>query len=75
MLKFNEDKKFDDIELILGQPDSDVGSGIYVLKFELEDGTLITVGTPDKKEVLYIHRSGPGIKELIQIYNKTEPRH
>jgi hypothetical protein len=64
LLKFNEDKKYDDVELILGHPDSDVGSGIYILKYELEDGTLITVGTADKKEVLYIHRSGQGIKDL-----------
>lgn len=30
LLNFNGDKKYEDVEVILGQPDSDVGSGIYV---------------------------------------------
>lgn len=69
----NEESPYDYIESILGQPDEDMGSGMYILEFKLEDGTSITVGTPDKKEVWYIYRTGPGIDDdVIQVYKKAE---
>jgi len=70
--KFNNRKNYDDIETILGLPDSDIGSGIIVLTFNLSDGTTITIGTPDKKEVFYIRHTVPGINGVIEIYKKTE---
>ncbi len=72
--QFKEESPYDYIESILGQPDEDIGSGMYVLEFKLEDGTRITVGTPDKEEVWYIYHTGPGMDDssVVQIYKKTE---
>lgn len=70
--RFNENKHYEYVESILGTPDNDFGSGIYVLEFKLQDGTNIIVGTPDKEAVFYIYRSGPGIRKEVQIYKKTE---
>ncbi len=70
--KYNDKKNYDYIESLLGLPDSDIGSGIFVLTFNLSDETTITIGTPDKNEVFYIKHSGPGIDGTIEIYKKTE---
>ena len=47
---------FDDLVRILGESHMDIGSGIYVLVYRLDQGPSITVGTPDKKKILYVDR-------------------
>ncbi|CAN5258202.1 hypothetical protein BH11CYA1_BH11CYA1_01690 [soil metagenome] len=45
----------DDIIEIAGQPRSDIGSGIHILTYPLEEGGWALVGSPDMKKILYIH--------------------
>jgi len=72
LFQFNEKLHYDYVESILGEPDKDMGSGIYVLEFRLKDKTIVVVGTPDKKEVWYIYRAGLKINDVFQIYEKVE---
>lgn len=37
-----------------GSPDDDIGSGIYVFRYHLADGSIVFVGTPDRKRLLYV---------------------
>ena len=55
LFPFDNSKSYSEIEAILGLPDYDHGSGIYVLYFTLIDSTSIIVGTPDKNSVMYIN--------------------
>ena len=48
---------FEKLSEILGEPDLDIGSGIHIFVYRLGDGTGITVGTPDKKKVMYIEHA------------------
>ncbi|GAA5484391.1 hypothetical protein [Haloferula sargassicola] len=47
---------FDDLVRILGESRMDIGSGIHVFVYTLDQGPSITVGTPDKKKILYVDR-------------------
>jgi hypothetical protein len=49
---------FDELSRILGEPHLDIGSGIHVYVYTLDKGTSLTVGTADKKTVLYVDRGG-----------------
>ena len=55
LFPFDETRCYNEIESILGLPDNDIGSGIYILFFQLKDSTDIIVGTPDKDTVWYMH--------------------
>lgn len=37
-----------------GLPDKDIGSGIHIFIYELEDGSEVWIGTPDAKKILYV---------------------
>ena len=37
----------------LGEPDRDIGSGIYVFVYDLSDGTEIQIGSADGSHILY----------------------
>ena len=39
---------YSDIRSIFGEPDADVGSGIHIYVYNLEDGTQVTIGYTDK---------------------------
>jgi hypothetical protein len=43
-----------DVKRLAGEPDADVGSGIYVYSWKLDDGTHVIVGTPDNDKILYV---------------------
>lgn len=69
--KFKPHMKFQDLIKILGDDYTDIGSGIYVLAYKLDDGSSITVGTVAKKEVLYIdHFVGLNFKKT-RIYDSS----
>jgi len=55
---------FASLTAILGVPDRDIGSGIFIQVYDLSDGTKITVGTPDKKSVITVYHDN------IPIYKK-----
>jgi len=46
------DMKYSDLKLIFGVPDEDIGSGIHIYVYHLEDGTQIIIGYTD-----YIHNA------------------
>ena len=39
---------------ICGVPDEDIGSGIHIYVYKLSDGSLVRIGTPDKKRLIYV---------------------
>lgn len=49
---------FAEITAILGDSYMDVGSGIHMIIYQLDDESIITVGTRDKKTVLYVDHGG-----------------
>jgi len=60
--QFTKADPYSKIETILGKPDTEEGSGIYINGFRLDDSTIVTVGTTDRVGVMSIDRSGKGIK-------------
>lgn len=49
-----------------GPPDKEVGSGIYILKYHLGDGSSVLIGTSDMKVVRYIfHLKVDGTREIL----------
>ena len=39
---------------LCGEPDGDIGSGIHIYVYELTDGSVVRVGTPDNKRIMYV---------------------
>src|SRR5207237_8235294 len=39
---------------ICGVPDEDTGSGIHICDYKLSDRTLVSIGTPDTKRLIYL---------------------
>src|SRR2546423_4184556 len=54
---------------ICGVPDEDIGSGIHIYVYNLSDGSLVRIGTPDKKRLIYVAHVQPNGKArfIIQI--------
>jgi hypothetical protein len=53
------------IEKILssfGQPDQDVGSGIHIWAYNLDDGSMVQIGSADGSTILYLDHVFPGGK-------------
>jgi hypothetical protein len=46
------DMKYSDLTMIFGLPDEDIGSGIHIYIYHLDDGTQIVIGYTD-----YIHNA------------------
>jgi isopenicillin-N N-acyltransferase like protein len=44
----------EDVVRLCGVPDQDVGSGIYVFIYKLDDGSTVRIGTADLKKLLYV---------------------
>ena len=42
------DMKYSDMKAIFGEPDADIGSGIHIYVYNLEDGTRVSIGYTDK---------------------------
>ena len=39
---------------LCGEPDGDIGSGIHIYIYKLADGSVVRVGTPDDKQIMYV---------------------
>jgi hypothetical protein len=39
---------------LCGEPDGDIGSGIHIYVYQLSDGSVVRVGTPDNKRIMYV---------------------
>ena len=48
------------------EPDKDIGSGIHIYLYKLADGSLVQVGTPDDKQIMYVmHVAANGKKRYL----------
>ena len=57
---------FEDICRIVGSPDQDVGSGLYIFVYELDDGSVVYMGFASLSTVMYVsHDTGNGPGEWI----------
>src|SRR2546423_3106483 len=54
---------------ICGVPDEDIGSGIHIYVYKLADDSLVRIGTPDKKRLIYVAHVLPNgeARSIIQI--------
>jgi hypothetical protein len=43
-----EDMNYSDLRSRFGRPDADIGSGIHIYVYNLDDGTQVTIGFTDK---------------------------
>jgi hypothetical protein len=43
-----QDMNYSDMKSIFGEPDADIGSGIHIYVYNLEDGTKVTIGYTDR---------------------------
>jgi hypothetical protein len=46
-----EDMEYSDLKSIFGEPDADIGSGIHIYVYNLNNGTQVTIGYTDR--ILY----------------------
>src|SRR5438067_6794354 len=61
---------------ICGVPDEDIGSGIHIYVYKLADGSLLRIGTPDKKRLIYVAHVLPNgeARSIIQISERKDKR-
>jgi hypothetical protein len=59
--QFSKREGYPKIEKILGKPDMDIGSGLFIYVFRLDDFTTVSVSSPDGKSVFSIRRAGRNI--------------
>jgi hypothetical protein len=61
-----KDSTMSDVKRLAGEPDGDMGSGIYVYFWKLDDGTQVLVGTPDNIRLFYVDwMRSDGTKERL----------
>jgi len=73
---FKSNPRIEDIEKILGHWDKDVGSGVYILIYRLDDGSSIaTGGTADLKHLpgITLKKDGQQYEVLYDGTEKTKP--
>lgn len=64
---FTEDSTMIDVVRKCGIPDEHQGSGIFIFLYDMADGSLVAVGTPDLKRLLYIsHIAEHGSSSLLR---------
>ena len=51
---FTDNSAMTDVVMKCGIPDEHHGSGIYIFLYDMDDGSLVAVGTPDLKRLLYV---------------------
>ena len=61
---------------ICGVPDEDIGSGIHIYVYKLSDGSLVRIGTPDKKRLIYVVHVLPNgeARSIIKIPERKDKR-
>lgn len=59
---------YDDITKAFGEPDRDVGSGIHIYVYELDDGTEVWIGYTDR--ILYARHMKDATTSLKQLLPK-----
>ena len=57
---FTDKSAMIDVVRKCGVPDEHQGSGIFIFLYDLEDGSVVAVGTGDLKRLLYIHHIANG---------------
>ena len=64
-LYLTPEMKFDNLQNIFGDPDSDIGSGIHIYIYHLSDGTKIQIGYTDR--ILYARQLDQQDKLLLSL--------
>src|SRR5438067_5146762 len=61
---------------ICGVPDEDIGSGIHIYVYKLSDQSLVRIGTPDKKRLIYVVHVLPNgeARSIIKIPERKDKR-
>ena len=61
---------------ICGVPDEDTGSGIHIYVYKLSDRSLVRIGTPDKKRLIYVVHVLPNgeARSIIKIPERKDKR-
>ena len=61
---------------ICGIPDADIGSGIHIYVYKLSDGSLVRIGTPDEKRLIYVAHVLPNgaARSIIKIPARRDKR-
>lgn len=57
---WHEHDGYDQLTHILGKPDMDIGSGIFIWVFRLKDGTSVYANAAQRDRMISISRSAPG---------------
>lgn len=48
------DTTLNDVTARLGEPDRDIGSGIYIYEYRLSDRSYVLIGSADRLHILYV---------------------
>lgn|SRR5690349_16527104 len=59
-----------DLEAEVGKPDRDIGSGIYILEYHLQDGSHVWVGSSDNSHIIYVRHGAASIGEGEVLYER-----
>jgi len=59
-----------DVIARVGAPGGDIGSGIHIYLYRLEDGTLVWIGSPDGSEILYVRHVGRLPEQSSTLYER-----
>lgn len=64
---FTENSAMTDVVRKCGIPDEHQGSGIYIFLYDMDDGSVVVIGTADLKLLLYVtHATNRGTKSLLR---------
>ncbi len=59
------DMSFAEICALVGVPDRDIGSGLYVFVYDLDDGSVVVMGFASLSRVMYVNHVYEGGSESL----------
>ncbi len=63
--KLHADMGSDDLVAAFGQPDQDLGSGLHISEYILDDGSTVLIGFAGTSILYARHKTGSGTEELL----------
>jgi hypothetical protein len=63
--RIHADMNFETLEKNFGQPDGDIGSGVHIYVYNLDDGTKIQIGFVDK--IIYARQVDQNNKVIVTL--------
>jgi hypothetical protein len=72
---FTDNSAMTDVVMKCGIPDEHQGSGIYIFLYDMNDGSVVAVGTSDLKKLLYVtHIESARSTSLLRKHPSSEGR-